>query len=162
MGAYKHLFIWDEDLDASASGFNSTRYSEIMNQHALHITQPAISTGPVSWPITRLLPGAVLHRCSSAREAPCVEVMAPVISRQAWPCVWALLQDDLVHAFGLDLAWHVCAPGGTKGMAVIDSEPVRHLALPTLGGEHAKWVNDRRRTEWAVWNQRWAAANAGD
>jgi len=161
VNSYEHIFIWDEDLDATL-GFNTTHYVHLLREHDLHITQPAIQAGPVSWPITRRVPGAVLHRCSREEIAvsPCVEMMAPVFSRRAWACVWFMLQDDLVHAFGVDLAWHVCAPGGFKSMAVIDAEPLKHRGLPTLGGEHAAWVNQRRRAEWAVWNKRWAAAEA--
>jgi hypothetical protein len=53
-----------------------------------------------------------------------------------------MLQNDLVHAFGLDLAWHVCAAGNRTvrdSMAVIDEQCVEHLGAPTLGesgGQH--------------------------
>ena len=48
----------------------------------------------------------------------------PAHVRQAWRCVWSMLPNDLVHAFGLDMAWDVCAGGGNstsrQRMAVID------------------------------------------
>lgn len=47
-----------------------------------------------------------------------------------------MLQNDLVHAFGVDLAWHTCAEphndGGTA-MAVVDEVFIAHLGAPTLG-----------------------------
>jgi hypothetical protein len=89
---------------------------------------------------------------------PCVEVMVPVLSRQvqaccclscggalaltarllvqAWRCVWAMLPNDLVHAFGLDLAWHVCATGNGSvrdSIAIVDEVFIEHLGSPTLG-----------------------------
>jgi hypothetical protein len=41
------------------------RYMQIVQLHGLDISQPAISSGPVSWPITRRMPGSVLHRWAS-------------------------------------------------------------------------------------------------
>eukprot|EP01018_Ginkgo_biloba_P021730 Gb_04030 [translate_table: standard] len=37
-----------------------------------------------------------------------VEIMAPVFSRKAWRCVWHLIQNDLVHGWGLDLSLQRC------------------------------------------------------
>ena len=52
----------------------------------------------------------------------------------AWRCVWALLPNDLVHAFGVDLAWHVCAgDAGASAIAIVDEQPVDHLGVPSLG-----------------------------
>ena len=103
----------------------------------------------------------------------------------AWRCVWSLLPNDLVHAFGVDLAWHVCAPGDK--MAVIDEQSVDHLGVPSLGEQgpntthgqapwcvcracqsrlaailllawHRQSVHARRREEWRIWSARWEAA----
>ena len=76
-----------------------------------------------------------------------VEVMVPVISISAWRCVWDLNQADLVHGWGVDMAWHRCAgEDPLEGMGVVDAEPVLHLAKPSLGGEGPSWraVDDRR------------------
>ena len=78
---------------------------------------------------------------------PLLLCQVPVFTAEAWRCVWSLLPDDLVHAFGVDLAWHVCAgDGGTAAMAVVDEQSVEHLAVPSLGEqgpnstrEHAPW-----------------------
>lgn len=37
-----------------------------------------------------------------------IEIMAPVFSRDAWRCVWHMLQNDLVHGWGLDFALRKC------------------------------------------------------
>ncbi|XP_042048622.1 uncharacterized protein LOC121794505 isoform X1 [Salvia splendens] len=45
--------------------------------------------------------------CSDLHLPPCaafVEIMAPVFSREAWRCVWHMIQNDLVHGWGLDFA----------------------------------------------------------
>ncbi|MCI36482.1 hypothetical protein A2U01_0057705, partial [Trifolium medium] len=34
--------------------------------------------------------------------------MAPVFSRDAWRCVWHMIQNDLVHGWGLDFALRKC------------------------------------------------------
>lgn len=113
-----------------------------------------------------------------------VPTQVPVFTAEAWRCVWSLLPNDLVHAFGVDLAWHVCAgDGGTSSMAVVDEQSVEHLGVPSLGEQgpnttlgHAPWcvplrscfkgadvahresVDLRRREEWRIWSARWAAA----
>lgn len=56
-------------------------------------------------------------RCRKDREGrgadqqpPCgnhIEIMVPVLSRAAWACVWNILPADLIHGWGLDLAWRV-------------------------------------------------------
>ncbi len=70
-----------------------------------------------------------------------------------------MLPNDLVHAFGLDLAWHVCAAGNSSSpnMAVVDAVPVEHLGAPTLG-EQGQGVNGRRHEEWKIFSARWDAA----
>ena len=167
---------------------------QLARSHGLDIFQPAVRAGPVSWPITRRQPGQLLHRrapagsaslngapCGNAsapswveRQPPCerlVEVMAPVFSRDAWRCVWAILPNDLVHGWGLDLTWHRCA--SPTGMAVIDAYAVDHMAKPTLGGGLAsdppaagseggvpslrERVDARRRLELDLHMRRWGA-----
>ena len=50
-----------------------------------------------------------VHRssCGPGEEGrrPCsgfVEVMAPLFGREAWACVWHMVQNDLVDGWGLD------------------------------------------------------------
>lgn len=77
-------------------------------------------------------------RCDDQSTAPpCVgwvEMMAPVFSKAAWRCVWHMIQNELIHAWGVDMQLGYCAQGDrTKNVGVVDSEYVVHLALPTLG-----------------------------
>ena len=37
-----------------------------------------------------------------------MEVMAPVFTREAWTCVWHMIQNDLVHGWGLDWNFWRC------------------------------------------------------
>ncbi|XP_047326582.1 uncharacterized protein LOC124930273 [Impatiens glandulifera] len=53
-----------------------------------------------------------IGRCSNPLAPPCagfVEIMAPVFSREAWRCVWHLIQNDLIHGWGLDFSFRMCA-----------------------------------------------------
>ncbi|RRT83246.1 hypothetical protein B296_00000423, partial [Ensete ventricosum] len=38
-----------------------------------------------------------------------VEGMAPVFSRSAWHCAWHLIQNDLIHGWGMDMKLGYCA-----------------------------------------------------
>jgi hypothetical protein len=61
--------------------------------------------------------------------------MAPVFSRAAWRCVWHLIQNDLIHGWGLDMKLGYCAQGDrAEKVGVIDSEYVVHQGIPSLGG----------------------------
>ncbi|KAG8074511.1 hypothetical protein GUJ93_ZPchr0006g41291 [Zizania palustris] len=64
-----------------------------------------------------------------------VEGMAPVFSQAAWRCVWHLIQNDLIHGWGLDMKLGYCAQGDrAEKVGVIDSEYVVHQGIPSLGG----------------------------
>ena len=80
---------------------------------------------------------ATSSKHASTAVATCSRMLAHV--RQAWRCVWAMLPNDLVHAFGLDMAWGVCAGGGNstarQRMAVIDEARAVacvHNAMPRV------------------------------
>uniref|UniRef100_M1CBQ4 Uncharacterized protein n=1 Tax=Solanum tuberosum TaxID=4113 RepID=M1CBQ4_SOLTU len=61
--------------------------------------------------------------------------MAPVFSKAAWRCAWYMVQNDLIHAWGLDMKLGYCAQGDrTKKVGVVDAEYITHLAVPSLGG----------------------------
>uniref|UniRef100_A0A5B6Z8F8 Uncharacterized protein n=1 Tax=Davidia involucrata TaxID=16924 RepID=A0A5B6Z8F8_DAVIN len=122
-----------------------------MKSEGLEISQPALdpnSTG-IHHRITIRKRTKKFHRrvydirgnvkCSDASEGPpCtgfVEGMAPVFSRSAWHCAWHLIQNDLVHGWGMDMKLGYCAQGDrTKKVGVIDSEYVVHQGIQTLGG----------------------------
>ncbi|PQM42251.1 hypothetical protein Pyn_28433 [Prunus yedoensis var. nudiflora] len=145
---YEYIFLWDEDL--GVENFDPKRYLSIVREEGLEISQPALDPdkSDVYHPITARVKKLKVHRrfykfkgsgrCDDHSSAPpCagwVEMMAPVFSRAAWQCVWYMIQNDLIHAWGLDVQLGYCAQGDrTKNVGVVDSEYIVHLGLPTLG-----------------------------
>lgn len=146
---YEYIFLWDEDLDVEH--FNARRYVSIVRREELEISQPGLdsSISPVHYPITARGRTGDVHRkvykfsgggkcLQNSTGPPCsgwVEMMAPVFSSSAWRCVWHMIQNDLIHAWGLDKKLGYCAQGDrSKNIGVVDSEYIGHLGLPTLGG----------------------------
>ncbi|KAK6124330.1 hypothetical protein DH2020_041900 [Rehmannia glutinosa] len=120
---YDYIFLWDEDL--GVENFHPGRYLDIVKSEGLEISQPALdpnSTG-IHHRITIRNRMNIFHRrvyddrgsirCSDDSEGPpCtgfVEGMAPVFSRSAWHCAWHLIQNDLVHGWGMDMKLGYCA-----------------------------------------------------
>ncbi|VFQ81668.1 unnamed protein product [Cuscuta campestris] len=150
---YDFIFLWDEDL--GVENFHPGRYLEIVKAGGLEISQPALdpnSTG-IHHRITirsrtrkfhrRVYEDRGSTRCSEESEGPpCsgfVEGMAPVFSRSAWHCAWHLIQNDLVHGWGMDMKLGYCAQGDrSKKVGVVDSEYVVHQSIQTLGGQSLK------------------------
>ncbi|XP_059623178.1 uncharacterized protein LOC132266341 [Cornus florida] len=150
---YDYIFLWDEDL--GVKNFHPGRYLNIVKSEGLEISQPALdpnSTG-IHHRITIRRRTDKFHRrvydtrgsvkCSDASEQPpCtgfVEGMAPVFSRSAWRCAWHLIQNDLVHGWGMDMKLGYCAQGDrTKKVGVVDSEFIVHQGIQTLGGTPAR------------------------
>ncbi|THG15295.1 hypothetical protein TEA_010453 [Camellia sinensis var. sinensis] len=64
-----------------------------------------------------------------------VEIMAPVFSREAWRCVWHMIQNDLVHGWGLDFALRRCVEPAHEEIGVVDSQWVVHQVIPSLGNQ---------------------------
>ncbi|XP_058090205.1 uncharacterized protein LOC131236788 [Magnolia sinica] len=152
VSSYDYIFLWDEDL--GVKNFHPGRYLQIMISEGLEISQPALDPdlSEIHHRITIRNKTGKLHRrvydfrgslnCSDkSRGPPCtgwVEGMAPVFSRAAWRCVWHLIQNDLIHGWGLDMKLGYCAQGDrTKKVGVIDSEFVIHQGIPSLGGSSA-------------------------
>ncbi|KAI4969172.1 hypothetical protein ZWY2020_000086 [Hordeum vulgare] len=147
---YDFIFLWDEDL--GVENFDPRRYIDIMVSEGLEITQPALDpdlSTDIHHRITIRNKLTKVHRrvydnrssmnCSDdSRGPPCtgwVEGMAPVFSRAAWKCVWHLIQNDLIHGWGLDMKLGYCAQGDrAEKVGVIDSEYVVHQGIPSLGG----------------------------
>ncbi|CAA3025846.1 uncharacterized protein LOC111368747 [Olea europaea subsp. europaea] len=120
---YDYIFLWDEDLGVEK--FHPGRYLKIVRSEGLEISQPALdpnSTG-IHHRITIRNRIKKFHRrvydtrgstkCSDDSEGPpCtgfVEGMAPVFSKSAWYCAWHLIQNDLVHGWGVDMKLGYCA-----------------------------------------------------
>lgn len=146
---YDYVFIWDEDI--GVENFNPERYLSIVRDEGLEISQPALDIGKseVHHQITARNGRAKVHRriykpgsrangcyekTSTPRCTGWIEVMAPVFSRASWRCVWHLIQNDLIHAWGLDLQLGYCAQGDrTRKIGVVDAEYIVHYGYPTLG-----------------------------
>ncbi|XP_052202506.1 uncharacterized protein LOC127808144 isoform X2 [Diospyros lotus] len=150
---YDYIFLWDEDL--GVENFHPQRYLNIVKSEGLEISQPALhpNSTEIHHRITIRLRTNKFHRrvweargstkCSEDSEGPpCtgfVEGMAPVFSRSAWHCAWHLIQNDLVHGWGMDMKLGYCAQGDrTRNVGIIDSEYVFHHGIQTLGGASAK------------------------
>ncbi|KAM7491557.1 hypothetical protein LguiA_034478 [Lonicera macranthoides] len=146
---YSYIFLWDEDIGVES--FDPQRYLSIVKHEGLEISQPALDPekSEVHHPITARTKRSKVHRrtynagyngtrCNeNSKGPPCtgwIEVMAPVFSRAAWRCVWYMIQNDLIHAWGLDMQLGYCAQGDrTTAIGVVDAEYIVHYGFPTLG-----------------------------
>ncbi|KAJ3708587.1 hypothetical protein LUZ61_012292 [Rhynchospora tenuis] len=190
VAAYDYIFLWDEDL--GVENFHPLRYISIVNREGLEISQPALDLkSQFHHRITARSNKGDVHRrmykskgggrCyENSTRPPCtgwVEMMAPVFSRAAWQCVWHLIQNDLIYAWGLDYKLGYCAQGDrTLNVGVVDSEYVFHKGIPTLGGNDKKVLtrataskeNDRLAVrlrsyaELKMFNKRWNKAAKED
>ncbi|XP_052728088.1 uncharacterized protein LOC108328216 isoform X2 [Vigna angularis] len=186
---YGYIFLWDEDL--GVENFHPDRYVSIIESEGLEISQPALDTenSEVHHQITARGRRSKVHRriyktggrgkgCDENSSAPpCtgyVEMMAPVFSRAAWRCVWYMIQNDLIHAWGLDMQLGYCAQGDrTKNVGVVDAEYIVHYGHPTLGGQDLHQVSSRAKDhrvdvrrlsfhELQVFRKRWQKAVEDD
>ncbi|XP_068668117.1 uncharacterized protein [Aristolochia californica] len=149
VSTYDYIFLWDEDL--GVENFHPGRYLEIMKSEGLEISQPALdpTLSEIHHRITVRNKMKKVHRriyesrghfkCNATSNGPpCtgwVEGMAPVFSRSSWRCVWHLIQNDLVHGWGMDMKLGYCAQGDrTKKVGIIDSEYIVHKGIQSLGG----------------------------
>lgn len=151
---YDYIFLWDEDL--GVENFHPEKYVSIVKEEGLEISQPALdpTKSEVHHQITARGRRSKVHRrtfktvidgkgCDGSSTAPpCtgwIEMMAPVFSRAAWRCVWYMIQNDLIHAWGLDMQLGYCSQGDrTKNVGVVDAEYIVHYNRPTLGGTDDK------------------------
>ncbi|KAF0900892.1 hypothetical protein E2562_036711 [Oryza meyeriana var. granulata] len=176
---YEYVFLWDEDVEVDS--FDPLRYLAVVRREGLEVSQPALAHGSeIHHGITaRSASGGNVHRrfyrragprCDGDNTAPpCtgwVEMMVPVFSRVAWRCAWGMVQNDLVHAWGLDYKLGYCAGGDrTLKVGVVDSEHVFHRGVPTLGGGGGGFraaVRRRSYAEMQIFNRRWKQAVADD
>ncbi|KAF7124600.1 hypothetical protein RHSIM_Rhsim12G0109300 [Rhododendron simsii] len=172
VAAYDYIFIWDEDL--GVEHFNAEEYIRLVRKHGLEISQPGLEpTRGLVWQMTKRRVDREVHKeteekpgwCKHPRMPPCaafIEIMAPVFSRDAWRCVWHLIQNDLVHGWGLDFALQKCVEPAHEKIGVVDAQWIVHQTVPTLGNqgqaENGKppWqgVRERCRREWKMFQDR--------
>uniref|UniRef100_A0A0E0CJG0 Uncharacterized protein n=1 Tax=Oryza meridionalis TaxID=40149 RepID=A0A0E0CJG0_9ORYZ len=154
---YDYIFIWDEDL--GVEHFNAEKYIELVRKHGLDISQPGLQPDKgLTWQMTKRRGDQEVHKF--------VEIMATVFSRDAWRCVWHMIQNDLVHGWGLDFALRKCVEPAHEKIGVVDAQWIVHQAVPSLGNQgnaengKAPWegVRARCRKEWEIFQTRLADA----
>ncbi|KAI8533585.1 hypothetical protein RHMOL_Rhmol10G0021600 [Rhododendron molle] len=176
VATYDYIFIWDEDL--GVENFDPEEYIKLVRKHGLEISQPGLEpNGGFTWQMTKKRDDSEVHKeteerpgwCTDPHLPPCaafVEIMAPVFSRDAWRCVWHMIQNDLVHGWGLDFALRKCVEPAHKKIGVVDAQWIVHQTVPSLGNQgkaengKAPWegVRERCRTEWKMFQDRINAA----
>ncbi|KAK5846903.1 hypothetical protein PVK06_003204 [Gossypium arboreum] len=172
VAAYEYIFIWDEDL--GVENFNAERYIELVKKHDLEISQPGLEPNVgLTWQMTKRREDQEVHKftkekpgwCSDPHFPPCaafVEIMAPVFSQEAWRCVWYLIQNDLVHGWGLDFALRRCVSPAHEKIGVVDSQWIVHQGIRSLGNQGETLggisprdaVRIRSKIEWAMFQKR--------
>lgn len=172
VAAYDYIFIWDEDL--GVEHFNAEKYIQLVKKHGLEISQPGLEpNNGLTWEMTKRRGDREVHKdteekpgwCNDPHLPPCaafVEIMAPVFSRKAWRCVWHMIQNDLVHGWGLDFALRRCVEPAHEKIGVVDSQWIIHQVIPSLGNQGTShngktpWeaVRQRCRSEWAQFQAR--------
>ncbi|BBN14599.1 hypothetical protein MPTK1_6g12910 [Marchantia polymorpha subsp. ruderalis] len=175
---YDYIFIWDEDLDVE--NFDGEKYIHLVRKYGLEISQPALEPDKgLTWQMTKRRGDVEVHKtteerpgwCTNPLLPPCagfVEIMAPVFSKKAWRCVWHMIQNDLVHGWGLDFSMRRCVEPAHEKIGVVDSQYIKHQVVPSLGqqGEASDgkqpWegVRERCRFEWKIFSDRIEAAEA--
>ncbi|KAG5522045.1 hypothetical protein RHGRI_034298 [Rhododendron griersonianum] len=145
VAAYDYIFIWDEDL--GVEHFNAEEYIRLARKHGLEISQPGLEpTRGLVWQMTKRRGDREVHKeteekpgwCKHPLMPPCaafIEIMAPVFSRDAWRCVWHLIQNDLVHGWGLDFALQKCVEPAHEKIGVVDAQWIVHQTVPSLGNQ---------------------------
>lgn len=176
VASYEYIFIWDEDL--GVEHFNAEEYLKLVKKHGLEISQPGLEPNSgLTWQMTKRRGDSEVHKVTEERPGwcphpvlpPCaafIEIMAPVFSRSAWRCVWHMIQNDLVHGWGLDFALRKCVEPAHEKIGVIDSQWIVHQSIPSLGNQgetesgKAPWegVRERCRREWTMFQDRMATA----
>ncbi|KNA14338.1 hypothetical protein SOVF_108230 [Spinacia oleracea] len=177
VAAYDYIFIWDEDL--GVEHFNAEKYIQLVKKYGLEISQPGLEpNNGLTWEMTKRRGDREVHKdteekpgwCSNPHLPPCaafVEIMAPVFSRDAWRCVWHMIQNDLVHGWGLDFALRRCVEPAHEKIGVVDQQWIVHQVIPSLGNQgqsengKAPWqgVRERCKKEWSQFQNRLANAD---
>ncbi|CAI0463665.1 unnamed protein product [Linum tenue] len=176
VASYDYIFIWDEDL--GVEHFNAEEYIKLVKKHGLELSQPGLEpNNGLTWQMTKRRGDQEVHKtttekpgwCTDPHVPPCaafVEIMAPVFSRDAWRCVWYMIQNDLVHGWGLDFAMRKCIEPAHEKIGVVDSQWIVHQRVPSLGNQGEvkdgkpswKGVSERCRKEWTMFQNRVASA----
>ncbi|KAI3991730.1 hypothetical protein MKX01_038128 [Papaver californicum] len=166
---YEYIFIWDEDL--GLEHFSADEYIKLVRKHGLEISQPGLEkTKKFTWPMTRRIVGGEVHKVVEEKPGDCndhlppcaafVEIQAPVFSREAWRCVWHMIQNDLIHGWGIDFSLRRCVEPAHEKVGVVDAQWIIHQGIPTLWNQgkekfgRKKMVRERCVREWGMFGNR--------
>ncbi|XP_047052382.1 uncharacterized protein LOC124657967 [Lolium rigidum] len=142
---YDYVFLWDEDL--GVENFTAEAYINIVKTHGLGISQPGldVTKGKKLYHVTVKRDASEMHKF--------VEVMAPVFSRDAWKCVWHMIQNDLVHGWGLDFNFWRCVDFPEEQIGIVDAQFVVHHGVPTLRGQGKEKQGSNAKSNFARPNE---------
>ncbi|CAN6876175.1 unnamed protein product [Brassica oleracea] len=160
----EYIFIWDEDL--GVEHFDSEKYLAVVKKHGLEISQPGLEPYEgLTWEMTKKRDDTEVHKhaeerngwCSDPNLPPCaafVEIMAPVFSCKAWRCVWHMIQNDLIHGWGLDFAVRKCVQNAHEKIGVVDAQWIIHQGVPSLGNQVSSQIALPCMREWTMFQDR--------
>ncbi|OWM79309.1 hypothetical protein CDL15_Pgr003482 [Punica granatum] len=149
---YEYIFLWDEDL--GVENFDPVGYLSIVKDEGLEISQPALD------PVKSDVHHPITSRQSRSRVHRWVEMMAPVFSKAAWRCAWHMVQNDLIHAWGLDQLLGYCAQNATN----VASEGKTASKSDTKASAGSRVVDNRMEVrqrsfiEMQIFRKRWKDA----
>ncbi|KAL6143224.1 hypothetical protein ACLB2K_053919 [Fragaria x ananassa] len=168
VASYEYIFIWDEDL--GVEHFNAEEYIKLVRKHGLEISQPGLEpNNGLTWQMTKRRGDSQVHMqteekpgwCNDPHLPPCAAYVCrnygPVFSRDAWRCVWHMIQNDPVHGWGLDFALRRCVEPAHEKIGVVDAQWIVHQSVPSLGNQgqaesgRAPWEGAPYREQ--NWNQ---------
>ncbi|WOL11393.1 hypothetical protein Cni_G20155 [Canna indica] len=167
VAAYDYVFVWDDDI--GVEHFDAEKYIHLIKKHDLEISQPGVDPKRgFAWEMTKRRDGSEIHKetkekpgwCTHPHSPPCaafVEIVAPVFSINAWRCVWHMIQNDLVHGWGLDFAFGRCVEPAHEKIGVVDAQWIVHQVIPSMGDQ--KQVRERCMSEWSQFQARLARAD---
>ncbi|EOA36443.1 hypothetical protein CARUB_v10010995mg, partial [Capsella rubella] len=168
VSAYEYIFIWDEDL--GVEHFNADRYIDLVKKHGLEISQPGLEpNNGLTWEMTKRRGDRDVHKetkekpgwCSDPHLPPCAAYQRNLSRLQDHQLVTLkiyslfLVQNDLVHGWGLDFALRRCVEPAHEKIGVVDSQWIIHQVIPSLGSQ----VRERCRNEWTMFQDRVAEAD---
>ncbi|URE12068.1 Lysine ketoglutarate reductase trans-splicing related 1, partial [Musa troglodytarum] len=145
VAAYDYIFIWDEDI--GVEHFDAEKYLHLVKKYGLEISQPGVDPNKgLTWEMTKRRSDSEVHKemvekpgwCTDPHLPPCaafVEIEAPVFSRNAWRCVWHMIQNDLVHGWGLDFAFGRCVEPAHEKIGVVDAQWIVNRVIPSIGDQ---------------------------
>ncbi len=137
IGGYRHVAIFDDDLDIDAAGIH--RLFALADRHGFLVCQPALSHDSFF-----TFAGLLSNPGYEFRSTTFVEMMCPCFRNDMLPAVRAIY--TMGYESGLDLLWCNLLGQAPGRYAVIDAVSVRHTR-PVGGQRHANGFTGGARYE---------------